>query len=137
MKKFSFIFAGTSEISIKVLELLLTNPLLDLKAVLTQPNSLQGRGLKNKNSPVKRFALIKKIPVLEPLDCSTDSFLKTVLEQKADFCFVCAYGQILPLKYLKIFPKNCLNLHFSLLPRLRGAAPIQRALMFGDQQTDL
>ena len=110
-------------------------PQFQLKAVLSQPDGAKGRGLKKQSSPVKSFALSKNIPVWTPETCNTNSFLKAVQEQQADFCFVCAYGQILPLNYLKLFPKGSINLHLSLLPRWRGAAPVQRALMAGDQKT--
>ena len=135
MKKFSFIFAGTSSFSVRILKSLIGFPQFQLKAVLSQPDGFKGRGLKKQSSPVKNFALSKNIPVWTPKICNTIFFLKTVQEQNADFCFVCAYGKILPLNYLKLFPKGSLNLHLSLLPRWRGAAPVQRALMAGDQKT--
>ena len=135
MEKFSFIFAGSSEISLRCLKLLISIPDLSLKAVLTQPDRFQGRGLKKQSSDIKSFAKSKNILFWSPETIKTDYFLKELADQKADFCFVCSYGKILPESYLNLFPKKCLNLHFSLLPKWRGAAPVQRALMAGDNKS--
>ncbi|MDE0091663.1 MAG: methionyl-tRNA formyltransferase [Oligoflexia bacterium] len=134
MKQFSFIFAGTSDFSLDCLKLLIKNPRLKLKAIISQPDRLKGRGLKKQSSAISSFALSKKIPLFLPESQSTE-FLNKIQEKKCDFSFVCAYGQILSLNYLNLFPKGSLNLHLSLLPRWRGAAPIQRALMAGDNRT--
>lgn len=135
MKKFSFIFAGTSHLSLKVLNFLLNQKELELKALLSQRDSPRGRGLKTRMSPVKEFAISKGIAVKTPKNLQNLDFLKEIQKYQADFCFVCAYGQIFPQAYLNLFPKGCLNLHFSSLPSWRGAAPIQRAIMAGDLKT--
>ena len=135
VKPFSFIFAGSSDFSLDCLKFLIKNPQLKLKAIISQPDRLKGRGLKKQSSAVAGFALSKNIPLFRPKTSQSPDFLNKIQEQNCVFSFVCAYGQILPLHYLKLFPKGSLNLHLSLLPRWRGAAPVQRALMAGDQET--
>ena len=137
MKAFSFVFAGTTDFSLKCLRTLLKSDYLRLKAVLTRPDSVQGRGLKRHSSPVRVFAEQQGLPFWTPDKAREKSFLKEVSQQKCDFSFVCAYGQILPLSYLNLFPRGSFNLHLSLLPKWRGAAPVQRALLAGDQETGL
>ena len=135
MKPFSFLFAGTSDFSLKCLRILLQFPDFKLKAILSRPDSVRGRGLKNQSSPVKSFARQKGIPYWTPDKTRDKIFLEAISSQQCDFSFVCAYGRILPLEYLNLFPKGSFNLHFSLLPKWRGAAPVQRALLAGDQKT--
>ena len=135
MKQFSFIFAGTSELALNCLKLLLEMPFLDLKGIVSRPDTLKGRGMRKQSSLVKNFALEKGYPVWTPHRASSADFLNDIARKKCDFSFVCSYGQILPLAYLHLFSKGSLNLHLSLLPRWRGAAPVQRALMAGDQKT--
>ena len=137
MKKFSFIFAGSSVFSLDCLQLLIKQPQLKLKAIISQPDRSKDRGLKKQSSALSEFALSQNIPLFRPKTCQSSDFLNKIQELKCDFSFVCAYGQILPLNYLKLFPKGSLNLHLSLLPRWRGAAPVQRALMAGDQKTGI
>jgi len=133
MRPLSYLFAGSSHISIQGLEILLQQRDFQCKGILTKPDKVRGRGLKKKAQPLKELAQSQKIPVWTPNSCSDSQFLKEIRD--FDFCFVCAYGKILPLEFLRVFPERCLNLHFSLLPRWRGAAPIQRALMEGDSET--
>ena len=135
MKNFSFIFAGTTDFSLDCLKLLIKNQKLKLKAIISQPEREKGRGLKKQKSALTDFAISKNIPLFRPKTSQDSDFLTEIQKQKCDFSFVCAYGQILPLNYLKLFPKGSLNLHLSLLPRWRGAAPVQRALMAGDKKT--
>ena len=135
MKPFSYVFAGNSEVSIQGLETLLKQKGFQCEGIITQPDKLRGRGLKKQANTLKQFAQSHRIPCWTPLSCGEPSFLKEI--QGLDFCFVCAYGRILPSSFLDLFPKRCLNLHFSLLPRWRGAAPIQRALMEGDLETGI
>ena len=134
-KAYSFIFAGSSQISLEGLQLLLSIPQLQLKALLTQPDRFKGRGLKKQSSHIKAFAESQNLLYWTPQNLKDKEFLNSVAQQKADFCFVCAYGKILPETYLSLFPKKVLNLHFSLLPQWRGAAPVQRSLMAGDKLT--
>ena len=135
MKQFSFIFAGTTGFALDCLKLLIKNPQLKLKAIVSQPDRSQGRGLKRQSSILSEFAISRNILLFRPRTSQSTDFLDEIQKLNCDFSFVCAYGQILPLNYLKLFPKGSLNLHLSLLPRWRGAAPLQRALMAGDQKT--
>lgn len=135
MKSFSFIFAGTSEFALSCLNLLLQSEFLSLKGIVTRPDTLKGRGLKKKSSHVKDFAQTHQFPVWSPHKADEISFLNDIRRQKCDFSFVCSYGRILPASYLQIFPKGSVNLHLSLLPKWRGAAPVQRALLAGDSRT--
>ena len=105
--------------------------------MVSRPPALKGRGMKKQNSVVKSFAQKQGWPVWTPQKTNEPQFLNEISQKKCDFSFVCSYGQILPLAYLQIFPKGSLNLHFSQLPRWRGAAPVQRALMAGDQETGI
>ncbi|MBC6415695.1 MAG: methionyl-tRNA formyltransferase [Bdellovibrionales bacterium] len=135
MKTFSYIFAGTSEISLTCLKILLQQEFLQLKGLISQTDKAKGRKLKKQASAIKKFALSNQIPCWTPSSFKDSSFLEDIKQISADFCFVCAYGQILSPSFLNLFPKSCLNLHFSLLPKWRGASPIQQALMNGDSKT--
>ena len=137
MKQFSFIFVGTSDFALDCLKLLMESESLQLKGILSRPPSLQGRGMKQQSSSVQSFAQKQGLPVWTPKKASDAGFLNEISQQRCDFSFVCSYGQILPPNYLKIFPRGSLNLHLSLLPRWRGAAPVQRALLSGDQKTGI
>ena len=137
MKKFSFIFVGTSEFALECLKLLMESESLHLKGVVSRPPSLQGRGMKKQSSFVHSFAQKQGLPVWLPKKASEAEFLNEISQKGCDFSFVCSYGRILPPTYLQIFPKGCLNLHLSLLPRWRGAAPVQRALLSGDKKTGI
>jgi methionyl-tRNA formyltransferase len=128
------IFAGTPEFALSSLQALL-NSSHKLCAVYTQPDRPAGRGRRLLMSPVKKFALENKLSVCQP------NTLRDVKEQKkltafqADLMVVVAYGLILPPAVLTIPRFGCINVHASLLPRWRGAAPIQRAILEGDQET--
>lgn len=135
MKPLSFVFAGTSDFSLKCLQILLQSDKFNLKAILTRPDVLCGRGMKKQSSPVKSFAEQKDIPCWTPNKAGDINFLKALSREKCDFSFVCAYGRILPLEYLNLFPKGSFNLHLSLLPLWRGAAPVQRSLLAGERKT--
>jgi len=135
VKQFSFIFAGTSEFALDCLQLLMKSHFLTLKGVLSRPDVFKNRGMKKQSSAVKSFAQKQGFPVWTPQKASNSLFLNEIAKKKCDFSLVCSYGQILPPTYLNIFPKGSLNVHLSLLPRWRGAAPVQRALMAGDKKT--
>lgn len=113
--------------------------LLDSKheicAVYTQPDRPAGRGRKLQPSPVKELALSAGISVYQPLSLKPDAELQQLTDLKPDLIVVVAYGMILPQAVLDIPKYGCINVHGSLLPRWRGAAPIQRALMAGDEKT--
>ncbi|MDO9164214.1 MAG: methionyl-tRNA formyltransferase [Methylococcaceae bacterium] len=128
------IFAGTPEFAVPSLQLLLDSE-HEVCGVYTQPDRPAGRGRKLQPGPVKSLALSADIPVLQPLTFKTEDELNQLLAFKADLMVVVAYGMILPQTVLDAFPLGCINVHGSLLPRWRGAAPIHRALMAGDDKT--
>lgn len=105
--------------------------------MLTQPDRPLGRGLRETASPVKRFAVEHQLPVFQPASLKLEGVLPRLLETKADAMIVAAYGLILPPPVLKATRLGALNIHASLLPRWRGAAPIQRALLAGDSATGI
>lgn len=130
------IFAGTPEISAAVLQALI-DARHNLIACLTQPDRPQGRGLKLTPSPVKTLALAHNIPVLQPTSLKDPNVQKQLRELNADLMVVLAYGLILPQAVLDVPRLGCINIHASLLPRWRGAAPIQRAILAGDNETGI
>ena len=128
------IFAGTPEFAVPCLQVLLDSE-HDVCAVYTQPDRPAGRGRKLQPSPVKELALSASIPVFQPLTLKTDEDLQQISALNADLMVVVAYGMILTQAVLDVPRLGCINVHASLLPRWRGAAPIQRALMAGDEQS--
>lgn len=128
------IFAGTPEFSVPCLQMLLDSE-HQICAVYTQPDRPAGRGRKLQPSPVKELALSAGIPVFQPLTMKTSEDLQQISAFNADLMVVVAYGMILTQAVLDAPKLGCINVHASLLPRWRGAAPIQRALMAGDQKT--
>lgn len=128
------IFAGTPEIAKVVLEKLLQSK-HDIVAVLTQPDRPAGRGQKLQVSPVKQLAQLKNLPVLQPESLKSADIQETLRQLGADLMVVVAYGLLLPKAVLDLPKYGCWNVHVSLLPRWRGAAPIQRAIEAGDMQT--
>ncbi|MCS6765522.1 MAG: methionyl-tRNA formyltransferase [Candidatus Protistobacter heckmanni] len=136
------IFAGTPEFARLALEAI-HGAGFELPLVLTQPDRPAGRGMQLAASPVKQFAAAQGIPVLQPPSLKragrwpeeAAAALETLRNTPHDVMVVAAYGLILPQEVLDIAPHGCLNIHASLLPRWRGAAPIQRALEAGDAQT--
>ncbi|MCS7150035.1 MAG: methionyl-tRNA formyltransferase [Caldimicrobium sp.] len=132
-KRFRTIFFGTPQFVIPVVELLFKEE--DLLAVVTQPDKPRGRGLKSTPSPVKIWAMGKGLPVLEPLKLKDDGFLKDIKSLAPDLIVVFAYGKILPRELLEIPKEGCWNIHLSLLPKYRGASPVQWALLNGEEET--
>ena len=128
------IFAGTPDFAVPTLQMLLDSE-HELCAVYTQPDRPAGRGRKLTASPVKALALKAHIPVFQPTTLRTDEELRLIATFNADLMVVVAYGMILPQAVLDVPKLGCINVHGSLLPRWRGAAPIQRALMAGDEKT--
>ena len=128
------IFAGTPIFAAKALEALLSVG-HDIVLVLTQPDRPAGRGLKLVPSDVKKIALKQNLRVEQPLTLKTPEALALVAEARADAMIVAAYGLILPKAVLGLPRLGCINIHGSLLPRWRGAAPIQRAILAGDAET--
>lgn len=128
------LFAGTPNFAAAHLQALLGSG-HEICAVLTQPDRPSGRGKKLKPSPVKAVATAAGLPVLQPVTLKDDALQTSLRDYQADVMVVVAYGLILPQAVLDIPRFGCLNVHASLLPRWRGAAPIQRAIEAGDPQS--
>jgi methionyl-tRNA formyltransferase len=126
---------GTAELSCNSLRALIESPDFQVVAVVTQPDRPKGRELKLQPSPVKELALQSNLPVLQPERARDEAFLGALRELQPDLIAVAAYGQILPKSILDLPRFGCLNVHTSLLPRYRGAAPIQWAILNGDTET--
>lgn len=135
-KKFAIIFAGTPAFSVNTLSALIEAG-HEVKAVYTQPDRPAGRGRHVTFSPVKTLAIEKHIPVYQPQSLRDENEQKIVSALQADIMVVVAYGLLLPLPVLQAPRYGCINVHASLLPRLRGAAPIQRAILAGDDKTGI
>jgi len=129
------VFMGTPELACASLQALLDCPHLKIVGVATQPDRSKGRDLKLTASPVKALALERSLPLLQPEKARDPQFLEALRELRPDLICVAAFGQILPLAILELPRFGCLNVHTSLLPKYRGAAPIQWALLNGDTQT--
>jgi methionyl-tRNA formyltransferase len=127
-------FAGTPEFAATVLRALLAAG-FEVPLVLTQPDRPRGRGLRLEPSPVKALALAQGLPVLQPATLKTDEARAAVVAVALDVLVVAAYGLILPPVILAWPRHGCINVHASLLPRWRGAAPIHRAILAGDLET--
>lgn len=128
------IFAGTPEFAVPALAALIAAG-HEIALVLTQPDRPAGRGMKLKASPVKELALQHGIPVYQPATLKTPESQAPIAAAGADAMVVAAYGLILPQAVLDMPRRGCFNIHASLLPRWRGAAPIQRSILAGDTQT--
>lgn len=133
-KKLRIIFAGTPDFAARHLDALLTSG-HQIVGVFTQPDRPAGRGKKLMPSPVKVLAEQHSLPVFQPASLRPEENQKLVAELQADVMVVVAYGLILPKAVLDMPRLGCINVHGSLLPRWRGAAPIQRALWAGDSET--
>lgn len=128
------VFAGTPDFAVPTLQALLDSP-HDVVAVYTQPDRPAGRGRKLTASPVKQLAAAHDIPVYQPENFKPADTITELAALNADLMIVIAYGLILPQSVLDTPRLGCINVHGSLLPRWRGAAPIHRALMAGDDHT--
>ena len=128
------VFAGTPDFSVPTLQALLDSR-HSVVAVYTQPDRAAGRGRKVSPSPVKQLALQHHIPVYQPVRLTTRDDQLELAALEADLMIVVAYGLILPQAVLNLPRLGCVNLHASLLPRWRGAAPIQRAILAGDSES--
>ncbi len=128
------VYAGTPDFAVPALERLLTHGFRPV-AVLTQPDRPAGRGRHVQASPVKQAAAAANIPVYQPVSLKEPGVMAQVSALQADLLIVVAYGLILPPGILAIPEHGCWNIHASLLPRWRGAAPIQRAIEAGDPET--
>jgi len=132
----NIIFAGTPEFAAVALNDLIQSH-HNIVAVYSQPDRPKGRGRKLQASAVKLLALENSIPVEQPLNFKSDDDVKILADYNADIMIVAAYGLLLPENILTIPKYGCLNIHASLLPAWRGAAPIQRAILAGDSQTGI
>ena len=134
MKSLRIIFAGTPDFAAPALAALIAAGHY-IVLVLTQPDRPSGRGMKLKASPVKELALQHQIEVFQPETLKDVAAQKRIDEVKSDVMIVAAYGLIIPTNVLAMPRLGCYNIHASLLPRWRGAAPIQRSLLAGDKET--
>src|SRR5580693_1061507 len=125
---YNIIFAGTPHFSVAALEALIQSP-HKVVAVYTQPDRPSGRGRKLTESPVKQKALEHHLSVYQPLNLKNPEEQQRLADLKADLMVVVAYGLILSKTVLQTPRLGCINIHASLLPRWRGAAPIQRAIV--------
>ena len=134
MKNHRIIFMGSPEIASEYLQILVQNN-LNVISVYTQPPSPKGRGMTIQNSPVHDEALKQDIPVYHPKNFNNQKNVEIFKNLKPDLFIVMAYGILLPNLILN-YPKfGCINIHVSLLPRWRGAAPVEHALLNGDKET--
>jgi len=127
-------FAGTPEFAVPPIAALVASH-HEIVGVLTQPDRPAGRGRRVEPGAVKEFALAHGLPLAQPTTLRTMEGRAALVAWRPDLLVVVAYGLILPPEALAIPPRGCLNIHGSLLPRWRGAAPIQRALLAGDTET--
>ncbi|KAJ8619819.1 hypothetical protein MRB53_028348 [Persea americana] len=141
--KKQLVFMGSPQVSASVLDVLLNasrepNSIFQLAAIVTQPPSARDRGRKLMPSPVAQHALDKGFPsdlIFTPERAGEETFLSDLKALKPEVCITAAYGNILPNKFLEIPQHGTVNIHPSLLPRYRGAAPVQRALQDGVKET--
>ncbi len=135
MSPLRLIFMGTPELSCISLQALLASSAFQVVAVVTQPDRPKGRDLKLHPSPVKELALRANLPLLQPERARNEDFLQQLRRLQPDLIAVAAYGQILPQSILDLPRFGCLNVHTSLLPKYRGAAPIQWAVLNDESET--
>ena len=137
IKKISIIFAGTPEFAVPALEKIYLAG-FEIKLVLTQPDRKSGRGMNIKKSPVKQKSIELDIPVYQPeVLINNKEAINKISSKKADILIVVAYGLIIPDEILNAYNGHIYNIHASLLPRWRGAAPIHRAIEAGDKETGI
>lgn len=129
------VFAGTPLVAADTLGHLLDHGRHDVVAVLTRPDAPKGRSSRPVPSPVAELALARGIEVLRPLRAGDPSLAERLAELAPDCCPVVAYGGLIPTSLLALPPRGWVNVHFSLLPRWRGAAPVQHAILAGDEVT--
>ena len=134
----NIVFFGTPFIALKSLEYLYNSDKINVLAVVTQPDKPAGRGHKISMSPIKEFALSKNLPVFQPKSIRKESeIIEELKKLNPDFFVTFAFGQILSQEVLDIPKYETINLHASLLPKYRGANPIQRAIINGDKETGI
>ena len=126
------IFMGTPDFSVGTLEALVEAG-HEVVLAVTQPDKPKGRGKEMQFTPVKECALAHNIPVYQPKKIREPECIEELKKYQADVCVVVAFGQILPKEILEMTPYGCINVHASLLPKYRGAAPIQWAVINGEK----
>ena len=127
----NIVFMGTPEFALPTLRKIY-NSSHSIISVVTQPDRPKGRGQIKVGSTIKNFAIENNIPLLQPENVNAENFIQLLLEKRPDYIIVVAFGQILCEALLKVPKQFCINLHSSLLPKYRGAAPINRAILNGD-----
>ena len=130
----NIVFMGTPEFALPTLRKIY-NSSHSIISVVTQPDRPKGRGQKKIASPIKIFAIENNIPLLQPENVNAENFIQSLLKKRPDYIIVVAFGQILHEALLKVPKQFCINLHSSLLPKYRGAAPINRAIINGDARS--
>lgn len=128
------VFMGTPDFAVPSLERLIADG-HDIAAVYTQPDKPKNRGMKLTPSPVKEVALAHQIPVVQPQKLREEGVLETLAAYQPELIVVVAYGKLLPKALIDLPPKSCINVHSSLLPKYRGAAPINWAVINGEAET--
>jgi methionyl-tRNA formyltransferase len=134
LRVMKIVFMGTPQAAVPSLEKILADG-HEVVAVYTQPDRPAGRGNKLTAPPVKEFALQNGLQVFQPTKIKTAEALEMFKSHAADVAVVVAYGRILPESFLNAFPKGAINVHFSLLPKYRGAAPVNWAIVRGEEKT--
>ena len=132
----NIIFAGTPQFSADHLKILLDSQ-HKVKCILTQPDRGSGRGKKVKPSPVKEMGLDNGIEILQPSSLKDESIIRSLESVEPDLMLVVAYGLLIPKKVLGIAERGCINIHASILPRWRGAAPMEYSIYSGDEETGI
>src|SRR5882672_1644602 len=135
MPPLRIIFMGTADLACASLQALCRDKSFQVVAVVSQPDKPKGRELKTQSTPVKAVALAGNLPVLQPERARNELFLQQLRDLQPDLMVVAAYGQILPQAILDLPRFGCLNVHTSLLPKYRGAAPIPWAILDGESET--
>lgn len=135
VNKQNIVFMGTPEFAVNTLAEL--NKHHNIKLVITQPDKINNRGKKIVFSPVKQFAIDNNITLIQPNDVNDESIVEKLKNIEIDYIVVVAYGQIINKDIRKLAKKNIINVHGSLLPKYRGAAPIQRAIMDREKETGI
>lgn len=135
MSKVRVCFLGTPDFAAQTLKALIQDEHYEVVGVVTQPDRPSGRKMQLTASPVKSLAMASGLRVISPESVNKDIILDELQKWGAEVAVVVAFGQILSEKFLKLFPFGAVNIHGSLLPRWRGAAPIQRSIEFGDTES--
>lgn len=135
LSKIRIVFLGTADFALPSLETLAKDEHFEVVSVITQPDRPAGRKLELTPSPVKVLASQLEIPVFTPESINIEESIEYVKKLRVEAAVVVAYGQILSEAFISLFPKGAVNLHGSLLPRWRGAAPVQRAVHYGDAES--